>query len=155
MININGKRYNTWNTHLQEIFNEKIGKISLDGSFTCPNIDGKVAFGGCIYCSKEGSGEFSGGLKGDPLYEQYEKQKEITYKKWPKINKYIAYFQAFTNTYAPLEILKEKYEEALTFENIVGLSIGTRPDCIPDDVLDYLEELNKRTYLWVELGLQT
>ena len=155
MININGKRYNTWNTHLQEIFNEKIGKISLDGSFTCPNIDGKVAFGGCIYCSKEGSGEFSGGLKGDPLYEKYEKQKEITYKKWPKINKYIAYFQAFTNTYAPLEILKEKYEEALTFENIVGMSIGTRPDCIPDDVLDYLEELNKRTYLWVELGLQT
>ena len=151
----NNKRYYTLDTHLKEIFNEKIGKISLDGYFTCPNIDGKVGYGGCIYCSREGSGEFSGSVKGDNLYTQYQNQKNIISKKWPKINKYIAYFQSFTNTYASLEVLKEKYEEALSLDNIVGLSIGTRADCISDEILDYLSELNGRTYLWVELGLQS
>ncbi len=150
------KRYHTWDYHLKSIFGEKIIKISLDGGFTCPNIDGKVAYGGCIYCSKRGSGDFAGSSNiGDSLKNQYEYQKQLMQNKWPKVKKYIAYFQSFTNTYDTLENLKDKYETVLKFENIIGLSIATRPDCLPEDVLDYLSELNKKTYLWVELGLQT
>ena len=115
--------------------------------------DGKVAFGGCTYCSKEGSGDFAGNPK-DNLIKQFDDITQMMHKKWPNA-KYIGYFQAFTNTYAPVDILKEKYETILALDDVIGLSISTRPDCLEDDVVEYLGELNKRTNLWVELGLQT
>ena len=147
------KRYHTWNYYLRNTFGEKVFKVSINAGFTCPNIDGKVAYGGCTYCSKEGSGDFAGNPK-DDLIKQFKEIKEMMLKKWPNA-KYIGYFQAYTNTYAPLEVLKEKYETILEQEDVVGLSISTRPDCLEDDVVEYLSELNKRTNLWVELGLQT
>ena len=147
------KRYHTLNYHLKQKYHQKIAKISLNAGFTCPNIDGKVGYNGCIYCSKSGSGEF-GGNKNKSITEQFYEIKKVLDKKW-KNTKYIAYFQARTNTYAPLKILKEKYEEALNLPNVIGLSIATRPDAIENDVLDYLEELNKKTNLTIELGLQT
>ncbi len=147
------KRYHTWNYYLRNNFGQKIFKVSINAGFTCPNIDGKVAYGGCTYCSKEGSGDFAGNPK-DDLIKQFTNIKEMMHKKWHSA-KYIGYFQAYTNTYAPLEILKEKYETILAQEDVVGLSISTRPDCLEDDVLEYLAELNERTNLWVELGLQT
>ena len=149
----NGKRYHSLNYFLRNKFNEKIYKISLDGGFTCPNRDGRVAKGGCTFCSARGSGYYAGSIILS-ITEQFEDRKKMMEKKW-KDGKYIAYFQAYTNTYAPVEELKRKYEEALAQENVVALSIATRPDCLDDDVLDFLEELNKKTYLWVELGLQT
>ena len=147
------KRYHTWNYYLRNTFGEKIFKVSINAGFTCPNIDGKVAYGGCTYCSKEGSGDFAGNPK-DNLIKQFKEIKEMMLKKWPTA-KYIGYFQAYTNTYAPLDVLKEKYETILEQEDVVGLSISTRPDCLEDDVVEYLAELNERTNLWVELGLQT
>lgn len=127
--------------------------MALDGGFDCPNRDGTVAHGGCTFCSVAGSGDFAGN-RAEPLDIQFEKIKDKMHHKW-KDGKYIAYFQAFTNTHAPIEVLKEMYEQVLEQEGVVGLSIATRPDCLPDDVVDYLAELNERTYLWVELGLQT
>ncbi len=150
---INNKRYKTLDNYLKKKFNYKVFKVSLNAGFTCPNIDGKVGFGGCIYCSKTGSGEYGGDVKKD-IITQFNEVKAIIDKKWPN-SKYIAYFQSRTNTYAPLPILKEKYELALSIPNVVGLSIATRCDSISDEVLDYLTELNKRTYLIIELGLQT
>ncbi|MEG0051077.1 MAG: TIGR01212 family radical SAM protein [Terrisporobacter sp.] len=149
----NNKRYHTWNYYLRNNFGQKIFKVSINAGFTCPNIDGKVAYGGCTYCSKEGSGDFAGNPK-DDLIKQFEDIKEMMLKKWPSA-KYIGYFQAYTNTYAPLEVLREKYETILEQDDVVGLSISTRPDCLDDDVVEYLGELNERTNLWVELGLQT
>ena len=147
------KRYHTWNYYLRNTFGEKIFKVSINAGFTCPNIDGKVGYGGCTYCSKEGSGDFAGNPK-DDLIKQFNEIKEMMLKKWPQA-KYIGYFQAYTNTYAPLEVLKEKYETILEQDDVVGLSISTRPDCLDDDIVEYLSELNERTNLWVELGLQT
>lgn len=147
------KRYHTWNYYLRQKFGEKIFKVSLNAGFTCPNVDGTLGYGGCIYCSREGSGDFAGNPN-DNLRKQFDEIKAMMLKKWPNA-KYIGYFQAFTNTYAPLEVLKERYETVLGFEDVIGLSISTRPDCLPDDVVDYLAELNERTNLWVELGLQT
>jgi len=147
------KRYHTFNEQLRERFGGKIVKVSLDAGFTCPNRDGTLGIGGCVYCSERGSGDFAGDQRLS-IPEQFIQVKERMNKKWPNAQ-YIAYFQAYTNTYAPVKRLREVYEEALAEENVVGLSISTRPDCLPDDVLDYLEELNQRTYLWVELGLQS
>lgn len=147
------KRYHTWNYYLRNTFGEKIFKVSINAGFTCPNIDGKVSFGGCTYCSKEGSGDFAGNPK-DNLIKQFDDITDMMHKKWSNA-KYIGYFQAFTNTYAPLEVLKEKYETILALDDVIGLSISTRPDCLPNDVIDYLSELNEKTNLWVELGLQT
>lgn len=147
------KRYHTLDYYYKTKFNSKVSKISLNGGFTCPNKDGKVGIGGCIYCSKIGSGEYAGDIK-DDLITQFNNIKEIMTNKWPN-SKFIGYFQANTNTYAPVEVLKEKYETILNQENVIGLSLGTRPDAISDECLDYLEELNKRTFLTVELGLQT
>jgi len=148
------KRYNTLNTHLREKYGSKVFKVMINAGFTCPNIDGTVAYGGCTFCSIKGSGDFAGNPK-DDLVKQFEAVKEKMHIKWPDAL-YIGYFQAFTNTHAPLEVLKEKYEAVIKAdENIVGLSIGTRPDCLPDDVVEYLGELNERLDLWVELGLQT
>lgn len=147
------KRYQTLNQHLRHAFGEKVFKVSLDAGFTCPNRDGTLGWGGCVYCSARGSGDFAG-QAGQSIHEQFEQVKIVMSRKWPNA-KYLAYFQAYTNTYAPVEHLRHLYEQALREEGVVGLSIATRPDCLPDEVLDYLEELNQRTYLWVELGLQS
>jgi uncharacterized protein len=147
------KRYRTWNRHLRERFGGKVFKVAIDGGFTCPNRDGTVATRGCTFCSQRGSGEFAGHRR-DDLAEQFRTVRDRMHTKWPDA-KYIGYFQAFSNTYAPVDELREKYEAVLAQEDVVGLSIATRPDCLPDDVVDYLAELNRRTYLWVELGLQT
>lgn len=150
---IENKNYHTWNYHLRQRFNSKVFKVSLNGGFTCPNLDGKISRGGCTYCSNKGSGDFAGQVD-DSISKQFENIKTIMEKKWHNA-KYIAYFQAYTNTYAPVDYLKDKYEEALRQENVIGLAISTRPDCISEEVLDYLDDINKRTNLWVELGLQT
>ena len=147
------KRYYTLDYFYKHKFNSKVFKVSLNAGFTCPNKDGKVGIGGCIYCSKTGSGEYAGDKKKD-LVTQFNEVKDMMLKKWPKA-KYIGYFQANTNTYASLDVLKEKYETILNLDNVVGLNIATRPDSITDECLDYLEELSKRTYLTIELGLQT
>ncbi len=147
------KRYHTLDYYYKNRFHEKVFKVSLNAGFSCPNIDGKVGYGGCIYCSKTGSGEFAGN-KEDSLEKQFLETKNMMLKKWPKA-KYIGYFQARTNTYAPVSELKKMYEKILKQENVVGLNIATRPDAISDECLDYLEELNKKTYLTIELGLQT
>lgn len=149
---LDNKRYHTWNYHLQKTFGQKVFKVALNGSFTCPNIDGTKGFGGCTYCLG-GSGDFAGNPEDDILI-QFEKIKEKMHKKWPEA-KYIPYFQANTNTYAPSHILKQKFEPVLEKDGVVGLAIATRADCLSDDVLSYLSELNKRTFLIVELGLQT
>ena len=149
----NGKRYHSLNYFLRNKYGEKIYKIPLDGGFTCPNRDGKVAKGGCTFCSSHGSGDFAGS-RILTITEQFDDRKKVMEKKWNK-GKYIAYFQAYTNTYAPIEELREKYSQAIAEENVVALSIATRPDCLGDDVLELLEEMSKKVYLWVELGLQT
>lgn len=146
------KRYHTWNYHLQQKFGCKVFKVALNGGFTCPNIDGTKGTGGCIYCSG-GSGDFAGN-PAHSILTQFDEVRERMHKKWREA-KYIPYFQANTNTYAPAEVLRERFEGVLACENVVGISIATRADCLEDDVLDYLSELNERTYLITELGLQT
>ncbi|MCM2604723.1 TIGR01212 family radical SAM protein [Rossellomorea marisflavi] len=147
------KRYHTWNYHLRGHFGHKVFKVALDGGFDCPNRDGTAAFGGCTFCSAAGSGDFAGN-RAESLEKQFHDIKDKMHNKW-KDGKYLAYFQAFTNTHAPVEVLRERYESVLKQDGVIGLSIATRPDCLPDDVVEYLAELNERTYLWVELGLQT
>lgn len=146
------KRYHTLNYFLREKFGEKVFKISLDAGFTCPNRDGRVSRGGCVFCSPRGSGDFAG--TAHDLVKQFHEVKEMMNKKW-KSGKYIGYFQAYTNTYADVETLREKYYSILSLEDVVGIAIATRPDCLPAEVLELLEEINRKTYLWVELGLQT
>ena len=149
----NNKRYHTLDYFYKNKFGKKVCKISLNAGFTCPNKDGTKGYGGCIYCSKLGSGDFAGNKEKD-LITQFNEVKEIMKKKWPDAL-YIGYFQANTNTYAKTEVLKQKYEPILELKNVIGLNIATRPDAITEDCLDYLEELSTRTYLTVELGLQT
>jgi radical SAM protein (TIGR01212 family) len=148
------KHYNTLHHYYLHKYRQKVFKISLNGGFTCPNIDGTVATGGCTFCSYMGSGDFAGN-KLEPLAVQFEKIKQMMHNKWEE-GLYIAYFQANTNTHAPLKRLKELYEEAITLDkNIIMLSIGTRPDSLPSDVVEYLGELNQRMPVQIELGLQT
>ena len=135
----NGKRYHSLNYFLRNKFGEKVFKISLDGGFSCPNRDGTISKGGCVFCSERGSGDFAGN-RCTSIHKQFEDIKIMMNKKW-KNGKYIAYFQAYTNTYAPVEVLREKYYEALKEEDVVALAIATRPDCLPDEVLDLLEEI--------------
>ena len=148
-----GKRFLSFNHYLRKIFGEKIFKISLDGGFSCPNRDGTVALGGCTFCSAQGSGDFVQ-MHTAPLSEQFERYKNKLREKWAG-EKFIAYFQAFSSTHAPVSVLRERFENILLEEDVVGLSIATRPDCLPEDVIAYLAQLNQRTFLWVELGLQT
>lgn len=145
--------YTSLNSYLKERFGCKVYKLAIDGGFTCPNRDGTLDTRGCIFCSKGGSGEFAGSRKLS-ITEQIEQGKHLVEKKI-KDGKYIAYFQAFTNTYAPLDELQEKYYQALNHPEIVALSIATRPDCLGDDVLNLLDEINKIKPVFVELGLQT
>lgn len=148
------KRYHSWNYALRQEFGCKIFKVVIDGGFDCPNRDGTVAHGGCTFCSVSGSGDMILAPE-DPLPVQFNKEIKRMHQKWPHVDQYIVYFQNFTNTHAPLAEIKERFEQVINLPGVVGLSIGTRPDCLPDDVVDYLAELNERLYLWVELGLQT
>lgn len=153
-MHVNQKYFYSLNDYLRSIHGEKVMKLSIDGGFTCPNRDGRAGHGGCIFCSSHGSGDFAGSSV-DPIHTQMAYNIDLLSNKWPNINKYMAYFQSYSNTYAPLSELKQKFEDALSFKNVVGLAIATRPDCLETDTLDYLAELNTRTHLWVELGLQT
>lgn len=137
--------YHSIGRYLKEYFGCKIIKLSLDAGFTCPNRDGTKGTGGCIFCSADGSGDFASNIPD---------QIQLLSTKWPS-GKYIAYFQSHTNTYAPVEELRQKFNQALSYPDVVGIAIATRPDCLPDDVLDLLTELNEKTFLWIELGLQT
>jgi radical SAM protein (TIGR01212 family) len=147
------KRYHSLNYFLRDKFSDKVFKIALDGGFSCPNRDGTISSGGCLFCSERGSGDFAGN-KEFSITKQFEDIKDMMSKKW-KSGKYIAYFQAYTNTYATIEVLRKKYEEAVSQEGIVALAIATRPDCLGEDVLDLIEEYSHKVYTWVELGLQT
>ena len=146
-------RYNDFSAWLSTLFPYKVQKISLNAGFTCPNRDGTVGYGGCTYCNNQTF---------NPAYcrteksvtEQLEEGKQFFARKYPDM-KYLAYFQAYTNTYGELQELKRKYEEALQVPDVVGIVIGTRPDCMPDELLDYLEELNRRTFLIVEYGVES
>ena len=147
------KRYYTYDYYLKKTFGGKCMKIPLDAGFTCPNIDGRCSVGGCIYCSPRGSGDFAAESI-IPVAEQFEIVKNQLSSKW-KTDKYIPYFQAHTNTYAPLDVIREKVEAVMVKEGVVALNIATRADCLADDVVGYLSELAERTVLTVELGLQT
>lgn len=146
------KRYHTWNYHLRHKFGCKVMKIALNAGFTCPNIDGTKGVGGCTYCMG-GSGEFAGDPN-ESIIRQFESVKAKMHGKWQE-GKYIAYFQANSNTYAPVEVLRQRFEPVLRQPGVVGISIATRADCLEEDALKYLKELNERTYLIVELGLQS
>ena len=144
--------YRTLNQHYQETFGCKVYKLAIDAGFSCPNRDGTIGYGGCIFCSGEGSGEFA--EKGCSVTAQLQQAKRRVSAK-VKNGKYIAYFQAFTNTYAPVEHLRKLYEEAIRSEDVVGLAIGTRPDCLSDEVVELLAQINAIKPVSVELGLQT
>lgn len=145
-------RYFSLNEYLKDTYGVKVAKLSLDAGFSCPNRDGTLSTGGCIFCSEKGSGEFT--LGGQNIRDQIAKQKEIMSKKW-NAKKYIAYFQNFTNTYGDVEVLRSVYEEALSDPEVVGLAIATRADCLEPEVLDLLQELSLRTNLWLEIGMQS
>ena len=147
------KRYYTYDYYLRRCFGAKVAKIPLDIGLTCPNIDGRCGFGGCIYCSGRGSGDFAESSELS-VSEQYARTREKLSSKWSTA-KCIAYFQAHTNTYAPLEFLKKNFEKALSLDGVVGLNIATRADCLEADVCEYLADLAERTVLTVELGLQS
>ena len=153
MKNWNGKPYHSLDYMLRERFGEKVYKVTLNGGMSCPNRDGKLGDRGCIFCSQGGSGDFAADAA-LTITEQIDSQIAVLSAKRP-IHKYIAYFQAYTNTYAELEGLKRKYEEALQVDGVVGLVIGTRPDCMPEELLRYLEELNRHTFLMVEYGIES
>jgi radical SAM protein (TIGR01212 family) len=149
----NDKNYHTLDWEMKSFFGEKAIKLSIDGGFTCPNRDGTIGSRGCIFCSERGSGDFnSDSFKS--ISEQINEQRQIMSRKW-KSSTYIAYFQSYTNTYDTVENLRKKFYEALDCENIKAIAIATRPDCISEEVLELLDELNEKTFLWVELGLQT
>ena len=148
------KRYYSLNQAYRETFGGKIFKVPVDAGFDCPNRDGTVAKGGCTFCSVSGSGDMIV-APSEPLAAQFQKEIDMMHQKWPGVTQYIVYFQNFTNTHAPVEVIKERFEQVVNLPGVVGLSVGTRPDCLPPDVVEYLAELNDRLYLWVELGLQS
>ena len=148
------KRYTTWNDYLRESYGEKVFKVPIDAGFDCPNRDGTVAHGGCTFCTVSGSGDAIVAPDA-PIPVQVEKEIEFLHRKWPGVKKYIAYFQNFTNTHDSVDVIRERFEQAVGRPDVVGINIGTRPDCLPTETLDYLEELNQRITVWVELGLQT
>ena len=150
------KPYHSLDYELKRQFGQKIYKVSLDGGMSCPNRDGTVGTGGCTFCSQGGSGEFAVGRTGYPdVWEQIEQAKTRVHWKISGEGKYIAYFQSYTNTYAPVDYLRTLFERAITHPDIVALSVGTRPDCLGDEVVALLKELNRQKPVWVELGLQT
>ena len=147
------KLYNSFSTELKKVFGCKVQRISVDAGFSCPNRDGSLDTAGCIYCGGHGSGSY--GIRRElDIAGQLEDGKEVMRRKY-RADKFIAYFQAYSNTYAPVSELRSLYEEALSVSDIVGMIVATRPDCLADDVLDYLAELHQRCYLWLEIGLQS
>lgn len=147
------KHYNTFSDELKRHFGCKVQRISVDAGFSCPNRDGSLDTAGCIFCGGNGSGSY--GIRRDfAVAAQLEDGKEVMRRKY-RADRFLAYFQAFSNTYAPVAHLRRLFSEALSVPDVVGLIIATRPDCLPDDVLDYLQELSSRTYLWLELGVQS
>jgi radical SAM protein (TIGR01212 family) len=150
-VTLVSKRYLSFTAHLRQTFACRVHKIGIDAGFTCPNRDGAVAVGGCIYCNNT---SFSPGNRRLSVAEQVEQGKRFLRKRY-RARKFIAYFQAYTNTYGDVQRLKSLYDEALASEDVVGLSIGTRPDCVPDEVLEVLADYASRTYLWLELGLES
>lgn len=153
MFSDTNKRYHTFSYYLKKKYNNKIAKLSLDAGFTCPNRDGSKSVGGCSFCSEHGSGEYAGS-RIKTIKEQMDDQIVVQTNKWPDA-KFIAYFQAYTNTYCDLDTLKEKIEPVFENKDVVALSLGTRPDCLEDDKLEYLNSLTSKMDVWVELGLQT
>lgn len=149
----NNDRFYSLNNYLKEKFGKKIYKVSLDGGFTCPNRDGKISHKGCLFCSDRGSGEFTG-ERGKTITEQINEQLEFIKSKNNDGN-VIAYFQNFTNTYGDIEYLRKIYYEALSHKKVIGIAIATRPDCLDDEVLSLLSEINEKFFMWIELGLQT
>ena len=147
-----GERYYSINEYLKSEFGSKTVKLSIDAGFSCPNRDGSKAYGGCAFCSEGGSGELA--AHSESITESITQQIDKLSEKWPDSN-YIAYFQSFTNTYAPVERLREIYYAALSDSRIRGIAIATRPDCLPDEVINLLDEINQNHFLWVELGLQS
>ncbi len=150
----NEKPYYSLDRYFKDKYGAKVFKVSLNAGFTCPNIDGNKGTGGCTYCSSSGSGDFAGNPE-DSLLRQFDEIVEMMHKKWKNANLYMPYFQAHTNTYAPVSKLKECFEQFVGKEGVVGLDIATRSDALPEDVLDYLEDLSQRTDVIVELGLQS
>ncbi len=150
---VNTPHYNDYGTWIRRQFPYRVQKISIDAGFTCPNRDGRISTGGCIYCDNRTFNP-SYCQRRHSVTQQLEEGKRFFAHKYPDM-KYLAYFQAFTNTYAPLSQLKALYEEALQVDDIVGIVIGTRPDCISDELLDYLAELNQRTFVLVEYGIES
>ena len=152
MLKSDNYSYYSLSNYLKETFNEKIYKVALDGGFTCPNRDGKIGLGGCIFCSEKGSGEFTYG--NFSVTNQIDSQLKFISNKF-STGRVIAYFQNFTNTYGSIEYLRKIYNEALLHPRVMGIAIATRPDCLEEEVIELLKELNKKTFLWIELGLQT
>ncbi len=152
-MNWNNKNYHTLDYELKKYFGEKTIKLSINGGFTCPNRDGTLSKNGCIFCSEKGSGDFAGNVDSS-INKQIADQISLLSKKW-KSSTYIAYFQSYTNTYDTVKNLQKKYFEALNVKNVKGIAIATRPDCINEDIAKLLSQINEKTYLWVELGLQT
>lgn len=146
------ERYLSLNRYFKDKYGEKIGKLSLDAHFSCPNRDGTLSHKGCIFCSEKGAGDFTDGDKN--LKEQIKTQKEIAKRKWD-VNKFMGYFQNFTNTYGDINYLKRIYELVLDDPDIIGISIATRADCLDDEILDYLEDLSKTKEVWLEIGMQS
>lgn len=147
------KRYNVFSEELKRLFGCRVHRISIDAGFSCPNRDGDRGNAGCIYCGGSGSGSF-GIIRGASIAEQVEHGKEVMTRKY-KAKKFLAYFQSYSNTFAPTDRLQTLYDEALTVPDVVGLIIGTRPDCLPAETLDLLADYAQKTYLWLELGLQS
>ncbi len=147
------KRYHTFNYHLKQKYKTKVAKVSLNAGFTCPNRDGKKGYGGCSFCSSSGSGDYAGNVN-DSLLLQFDKVSKMMQNKWPNC-KFIAYFQANTNTYGSLEKIKQCIEPFLNNPDIVAIALATRADCLEDDVIEYLKEINNIKDVWIELGLQT
>ena len=153
LLSMSGKRYNTFSAELRRVFGCRVQRISVDAGFTCPNRDGTVAMGGCIFCGGNGSGA-KGIIRGVSVTEQLAHGKAIMVSRF-RAQKFLAYFQAFSNTYGPVEHLRRLYDEALAVSDVAGLVIGTRPDCLPEDVIELLAEYSRKTYFWLELGLQS
>ncbi len=150
---LDNKRYHTYNYFLKQKYHHKIAKVSLNAGFTCPNRDGTCGYGGCIFCSDSGSGDYAGNVY-DSLHKQFQDISSIMRKKWPDC-KFIAYFQANSNTYGSIERLKKTFEPFIDYPDVVGLAIATRPDCLNEEICDYLYELSLKCDLYIELGLQT
>lgn len=148
------KRYNTLNDYYRQIFGEKIFKVPIDAGFDCPNRDGTVAHGGCTFCTVSGSGDAIVAPDA-PICDQFYKEIDFMHRKWPDVKKYLVYFQNFTNTHDTVDVIRERYEQAINEPGVVGINIGTRPDCLPDETIAYIAALSERMHVTVELGLQT